>query len=49
MGRGQEEAAALEHEINGYVVIFRCQKASGIQLRLGYVSREATVLIFRCE
>ena len=41
MGRSQAEAAALEHEINGYVVMTRCQKASGIQLRLGYVSRDA--------
>ena len=49
MGRGQEATAALELKINGYVVIFRCQKASGIQLRLGYVSREATVLIFPCK
>ena len=49
MGRSQEEATALEHEINGYVVISRCQTASGIQLRLGYVSREAQVLTFRCE
>ena len=41
MDRSQEAATALEHEINGYVVISLCQKASGIQLRLGYVSREA--------
>ena len=46
MGRSQEEATALEHKINGYVVIFRCQKASGIQLRFGYVSREAKFWFF---
>ena len=32
MGRRQDEAAALEHDINGYVVMSPCQKANGIQL-----------------
>ena len=33
MGRRQDEAAALEHDINGYVVMSPCEKANGIQLR----------------
>ena len=33
MGRGQDEAAALEHDINVILVMSRCRKANGIQLR----------------
>ena len=33
MGGSQDEAAALEHDINGYVVMSQCRKAIGIQLR----------------
>ena len=33
MGRSQDEASALEHDIKGLFVMPPCRKAIGIQLR----------------
>ena len=32
-GQRQDEAAALEHDINAILVMSQCRKANGIQLR----------------